>query len=107
MNTGYIYSISISPSRGQLKQEVLEANIMDNYGIEGDGHAGDRAAKSLVSSAKRRHILLCYPWGQSVRKGFLEYFPKISFINSEEAFPPLPCAILIFIFILISYHQCL
>ncbi|HHU17878.1 MAG TPA: molybdenum cofactor biosynthesis protein MoaC, partial [Clostridiales bacterium] len=41
MNTGYIYSISISPSRGQLKKEVTEANIIDNLGIEGDGHAGD------------------------------------------------------------------
>jgi MOSC domain-containing protein YiiM len=41
MNTGYIYSISISPSGGQLKKEVPEANIIDNYGIEGDGHAGD------------------------------------------------------------------
>ena len=41
MNTGCIYSISISPSRGQLKKEVLKANIIDNYGIEGDGHCGD------------------------------------------------------------------
>lgn len=41
MNTGYIYSISISPSRGQLKKEVPKANILDCYGIEGDGHGGD------------------------------------------------------------------
>ena len=41
MNNGYIYSISISPSRGQLKKEVPEANIIDNYGIEDDGHADD------------------------------------------------------------------
>lgn len=40
MSTGIIYSISISPERGQLKNEVLEANILENYGIENDGHAG-------------------------------------------------------------------
>jgi MOSC domain-containing protein YiiM len=38
---GSIYSISISPERGQLKKEVLEANLVENYGIENDGHAGD------------------------------------------------------------------
>ena len=41
MNTGYLYSISISPSRGQLKKEVPEANVIDGFGIEGDGHGGD------------------------------------------------------------------
>lgn len=41
MNTGYLYSISISPSRGQLKKEIPEANIVAGYGIEGDGHGGD------------------------------------------------------------------
>lgn len=41
MNTGYIYSISISPARGQLKKEVAEAYIIDGFGIEGDGHGGD------------------------------------------------------------------
>jgi MOSC domain-containing protein YiiM len=38
---GSIYSISISPERGQLKKEVSEANLVENYGIENDGHAGD------------------------------------------------------------------
>lgn len=41
MNTGYIYSISISPSRGQLKKEVPEANIIEGFGIKGDGHGGN------------------------------------------------------------------
>ncbi|MGV8982918.1 MOSC domain-containing protein [Clostridium sp.] len=41
MNKGAIYSISISPERGQLKKEVLEANIIENYGLENDGHAGN------------------------------------------------------------------
>ena len=41
MNIGYLYSISISPSRGQLKKEIPEANIVAGYGIEGDGHGGD------------------------------------------------------------------
>lgn len=38
--SGKIYSICISPERGQLKKEVPSAWIADN-GIEGDGHAGD------------------------------------------------------------------
>jgi MOSC domain-containing protein YiiM len=38
---GRIYSISISPERGQLKKEVPAANLIENYGIENDGHAGD------------------------------------------------------------------
>ncbi len=41
MNNGFIYSISISPERGQLKKEVVEVNIIENYGIENDGHAGE------------------------------------------------------------------
>lgn len=41
MNKGYIYSISISPERGQLKKEIQEANLIENYGIKNDGHAGN------------------------------------------------------------------
>lgn len=41
MSQGIIYAISISPERGQLKKEVPEANVIENYGIENDGHAGD------------------------------------------------------------------
>jgi len=40
-NCGKIYSISISTQRGQLKHEVPEANMIKNYGIENDGHAGN------------------------------------------------------------------
>jgi len=41
MGKGVIYAISTSLERGQLKKEVHEANIIENYGIENDGHAGD------------------------------------------------------------------
>lgn len=41
MNKGTIYSIAISPERGQLKKEVIEANVLENFGIEKDGHAGE------------------------------------------------------------------
>lgn len=41
MSQGKIYGISISPARGQLKKEVPEANLIANFGIKGDGHAGD------------------------------------------------------------------
>ncbi len=41
MEKGRIYSICISPDKGQLKQEVLKANVIEDFGIENDGHAGD------------------------------------------------------------------
>ncbi|NLJ71849.1 MAG: MOSC domain-containing protein [Syntrophomonadaceae bacterium] len=41
MAKGKVHSISISPKRGELKTEILEANIIKDYGIEHDGHAGD------------------------------------------------------------------
>jgi MOSC domain-containing protein YiiM len=41
MTDGTIHSISISPQRGELKKEIAEATFIKNFGIEGDGHAGD------------------------------------------------------------------
>lgn len=41
MTKGTIYSISLCPERGQLKKEVPEANVIENYGIENNGHAGN------------------------------------------------------------------
>ncbi len=41
MKKGCIHAISISPERGQLKNEVPEAWLIENFGIENDGHAGD------------------------------------------------------------------
>jgi MOSC domain-containing protein YiiM len=41
MTKGNVYSISISAERGQLKKEVPEARVIENHGIQGDGHAGD------------------------------------------------------------------
>ncbi|MBO8158266.1 MOSC domain-containing protein [Thermosyntropha sp.] len=41
MPEGTLYSISISPERGTLKNEVEEARVIENYGLENDGHAGD------------------------------------------------------------------
>jgi MOSC domain-containing protein YiiM len=41
MTEGTIHSISISPQRGKLKKEIAEATFIENFGIEGDGHAGD------------------------------------------------------------------
>lgn len=38
---GRVYSISVSPQRGQLKKEINEALFIAGRGIEGDGHAGD------------------------------------------------------------------
>ena len=38
---GKVYSISVSPQRGQLKKEVPEALFIAGKGIENDGHAGD------------------------------------------------------------------
>jgi MOSC domain-containing protein YiiM len=41
MNDGTVVSVCISPERGQLKKEVPAANVIADYGIEHDGHAGD------------------------------------------------------------------
>lgn len=41
MQTGTIRSIAISPERGQLKKEVSQAMVIEGYGIENDGHAGN------------------------------------------------------------------
>ncbi|HZJ84738.1 MAG TPA: MOSC domain-containing protein [Syntrophomonadaceae bacterium] len=40
MEKGRIYSICISPEKGQLKQEVTRAKVIEDFGIENDGHAG-------------------------------------------------------------------
>lgn len=39
MEKGSIYSICISPERGQVKEEIMEV-LITQYGIENDGHAG-------------------------------------------------------------------
>ncbi|MDD3853307.1 MAG: MOSC domain-containing protein [Syntrophomonadaceae bacterium] len=41
MNKGTLRAICISTERGQLKTPVSEANMIENFGIENDGHAGD------------------------------------------------------------------
>ncbi|MHB8073676.1 MOSC domain-containing protein [Desulfosporosinus fructosivorans] len=59
MAKGSIYSISISPERGQLKKEVVEA-VVTQYGIENDGHAGEWGRQ-----------ITCLNWG-SVLKANME-----------------------------------
>lgn len=63
MSKGTIYSISISPERGQLKKEVPKVKVTAGYGIEGDGHSGDWRRQitcldwaSLVKSNKERGL---------------------------------------------------
>lgn len=41
MKKGTVYALSVSSERGQLKQEVFEVEIIEDYGIKGDGHAED------------------------------------------------------------------
>lgn len=40
IQSGRLYSICVSPERGQIKREVFQANVIENHGIENDGHAG-------------------------------------------------------------------
>ncbi|MDO9574292.1 MAG: MOSC domain-containing protein [Candidatus Contubernalis sp.] len=61
MTKGRIYSVSISPERGQLKKEIPEGNLIENYGIENDGHAGDWSRQ-----------VTCLSWG-SVQKANIEH----------------------------------
>lgn len=67
MLTGTVFSISISPDRGQLKKEVPEADVIENHGIKGDGHAGDWGRQitclswNSVEKANREHGLNAGP----------------------------------------------
>lgn len=36
-----VHSVCIAKERGQLKKEIPEAVLIENKGIEGDGHCGD------------------------------------------------------------------
>lgn len=69
MEKGKIYAISISPERGQLKQEVAEARVIAGYGIENDGHAGDWGRqitclnRQSVLKANQQHDLNVGPGG--------------------------------------------
>lgn len=40
MQKGTLHSICIAPERGQLKREIPQALVVENLGIENDGHAG-------------------------------------------------------------------
>ena len=50
MTKGIVYSIAISAQRGELKHEVESAVFIENFGIEGDGHAGDWGRQVTVLS---------------------------------------------------------
>ncbi len=60
---GTVYAISISLQRGQLKKEVPEANVIEGYGIENDGHGGPWGRQitclswASVQKAKEEHHL--------------------------------------------------
>ena len=63
MVKGSVYSISTSPERGLLKNEIPEAVFIENYGIEGDGHVGNWGRqvtcldKRSVDKTNREHQL--------------------------------------------------
>lgn len=40
MSAGKLHSICIAAERGQLKKEVPLAKVIEDFGIENDGHAG-------------------------------------------------------------------
>lgn len=41
MTTANVHSICICAQRGELKKEIPEALFIENFGIQGDGHAGE------------------------------------------------------------------
>lgn len=67
MGEGIIYAISMSPKRGQLKKEVTEATVIENYGLENDGHAGEWTRQitclnwNSVQNANNEHNLNAGP----------------------------------------------
>ncbi|MEN6349153.1 MAG: MOSC domain-containing protein [Syntrophomonas sp.] len=48
MAKGTLYSICISPERGQLKKEVQEARVIEDFGIENDGHASTEWGRQIT-----------------------------------------------------------
>ncbi len=38
---GKVFAVSVSKTKGTIKQNVEKANVIANYGIEGDAHSGD------------------------------------------------------------------
>lgn len=70
MRKGIIHSIAISPEKGTLKQEVPEAQVIENFGIKGDGHASGDWGRQVtvldwasVQKANREHGLSVGPGG--------------------------------------------
>lgn len=67
MEKGFVYSICVSPERGTLKKEIPQALFIENFGIEGDGHAGEWGRqvtcldRSSQLKANREHNLLTGP----------------------------------------------
>ena len=54
---GKVLGICVSEKRGTQKKEVNEAILKENWGIEGDAHAGDwHRQVSLLSFEKDRGI---------------------------------------------------
>ena len=54
---GVLKGICVSKKRGTKKVEVAEAMLVENYGIEGDAHAGNwhRQVSLLSLGKKLRH----------------------------------------------------
>jgi len=67
MHNGMVYSVSVSSGRRQLKNEISEANFIENFGIENDGHVGNwgRQVTCLnlgsVLKANKENNLNCGP----------------------------------------------
>lgn len=68
-SSGTLYAISISEERGQFKHEVKQARLIENFGIENDGHAGDWGRqvtcldKASVDKANKLYNLNIGPGG--------------------------------------------
>lgn len=65
MVKGRLYSICISPRRGEQKKEIAETEVIAGHGIENDGHAGtwerqvtclNRASLEKVNQERGLHI---------------------------------------------------
>lgn len=41
MSRASVYAVCIAPERGHLKKEMEQVVLIENKGIEGDGHCGD------------------------------------------------------------------
>ena len=56
MQSGKIRAVCISEKKGTVKKDIGECRLIENYGLEGDAHAGSKRQVSLLSYDRVREF---------------------------------------------------